>query len=116
MKGDRARVGISDYLQQQLTDIQYFDPPPIGAPVEQFGTLGEVESTKAIFELIAPASGTVVAVNDVVVEESPGLINEDPYGAGWLVEVELSAWAEDTELLLDGPAYADTVGPKAATY
>jgi glycine cleavage system H protein len=112
----RARVGISDYLQQQLTDIQYFDPPTIGAPVEQFGTLGEVESTKAIFELIAPVSGTVVAVNEVVVQESPGLINEDPYGAGWLVEVDLSAWAEDGELLLDGPAYADTVGPKAAEY
>jgi len=116
VKGDRARVGISDYLQQRLTDVQYFDPPAIGAPVEQFGTLGEVESTKAIFELIAPVSGTVVAVNEVVVAESPELINEDPYGAGWLVEVELNAWPEDSELLLDGPAYADTVGPKAAQY
>jgi glycine cleavage system H protein len=114
--GDRARVGISDYLQQQLTDIVYFDPPEVGAPVEQFGVLGEVESSKAIFELIAPVSGTVVAVNEAVVAESPGLINEDPYGSGWLVEVELSAWAEDRELLLDGPAYADTLGPKAATY
>ena len=57
-----------------------------------------------------------MAVNEVVAGESPGLINEDPYGAGWLVEVELSAWAEDGELLLDGPAYAATVGPKAAEY
>jgi len=114
--GNRARVGISDYLQQQLTDIVYFDPPEVGAVVGQFGELGAVESSKAIFELIAPVSGTVVAVNEVVVQESPGLINEDPYGAGWLVEVELSAWAEDGELLLNGPTYADTVGPKAAEY
>ena len=57
-----------------------------------------------------------MAVNEVAVQESPGLINEDPYGAGWLVEVELSAWAEDGELLLNGPTYADTVGPKAAEY
>jgi glycine cleavage system H protein len=114
--GNRARVGISDYLQQQLTDIVYFDPPKVGTLVGQFGELGAVESSKAVFELIAPVSGTVVAVNEVVVQESPGLINEDPYGAGWLVEVELSAWAEDGELLLNGPTYADTVGPKAAEY
>ena len=114
--GDRARVGISDYLQQQLTDIVYFNPPEVGAPVEQFGVLGDVESSKAIFELIAPVSGKVVAVNETVVAESPELINEDPYGAGWLVEVELSGWAEDRELLLDGPGYRDTVGPKASQY
>jgi glycine cleavage system H protein len=114
--GNRARVGISDYLQQQLTDIVYFDPPEVGSVVGQFGELGAVESSKAVFELIAPVSGTVVAVNEVVVQESPGLINEDPYDAGWLVEVELNAWAEDRELLLDGPAYGETVGPKAAEY
>ncbi len=114
--GKRARVGISDYLLQQLTDIVYFDPPKVGALVEQFGELGEVESAKAIFEIIAPVSGTVVAVNEAVVEENPDLVNADPYGQGWLVEVELSAWAEESELLLDGPAYADTVGPKAASY
>ena len=114
--GNRARVGISDYLQQQLTDILYFNPPELGTLVEQFGELGEVESSKAIFEIIAPVSGTVVAVNETVVGESPELVNADPYGDGWLVEVELSAWAEESELLLDGPAYRDTVGPKAADY
>ena len=114
--GNRARVGISDYLQQQLTDILYFNPPELGTLVEQFGELGEVESSKAIFEIIAPVSGTVVAVNETVVGESPELVNADPYGEGWLVEVELSAWAEESELLLDGPAYRDTVGPKAADY
>ena len=114
--GNRARVGISDYLQQQLTDILYFNPPVLGARVEQFGELGEVESSKAIFEIIAPVSGTVVAVNETVVGESPELVNADPYGEGWLAEIEMSAWAEESELLLDGPAYRGTVGPKAADY
>ena len=114
--GDRARIGISDYLQQQLTDILYFDPPELGAQVDQFGEVGEVESSKAIFEIVAPVGGTVVAVNEAVVAETPELVNADPYGEGWLVEVELNAWAEESQLLLDGPAYADTVGPKAAAY
>lgn len=112
--GDRARVGISDFLQQQLTDIVYYQPPELGAQVEQFGEVGEAESSKAIFEVVAPVSGSVVAVNEAVAQESPDLINADPYGEGWLVELELSAWAEERELLLDGAAYADILGPKAS--
>jgi glycine cleavage system H protein len=76
-----ARVGISDYMQQKLTDISYFDPPKADAVVEQFGELGSLESAKAVFEIIAPVSGAVVAVNPAVID-NPGLINEDPYGAG----------------------------------
>lgn len=114
--GDRARVGISDYLQQQLTDIVYYQPPEIGARVEQFGELGQVESSKAIFEVVAPVSGSVVAVNEAVALQSPELVNADPYGEGWLAEVKLSAWAEERELLLDGAAYADSLGPKASAY
>ncbi len=110
---NRGLVGISDYMQQKLTDINYFDPPEPGAVVEQFGELGSVESTKAAFEIIAPAGGTVVAVNQQVVE-APELINEDPFGRGWLVEIELASWLEDRELLLDGAAYAETVERKAA--
>jgi glycine cleavage system H protein len=112
----RARVGISDYLQQRLTDVLYFDPPQMGALVEQFGELGELESSKAVFEIIAPVSGTVVAFNAAVVEESPQSVNADPYGEGWLVEVELSAWDEEKELLMDGPAYSEAVSRKAAEY
>ena len=108
-----ARVGISDYMQQKLTDINYFDSPKVDGTVEQFGELGSVESAKAVFEIIAPASGVIVAVNPAVVA-NPGLINEDPYGAGWLVELKLTAWQQDLELLLDGAAYADVVKRKAA--
>ncbi len=108
-----ARVGISDYLQQKLTDISYFDPPKADGAVEQFGELGCVESSKAIFEIISPATGAVVAVNPAVIA-NPGLINEDPYGGGWLVEMKLINWPQDQEMLIDPAAYAEIVKRKAA--
>ncbi len=83
------------------------------ATVEQFGELGSLESAKAVFEIVSPVGGTVTAVNQAVID-NPGLINEDPYGAGWLVEMKLSAWTQDQELLLDPAAYAETVKRKAA--
>jgi glycine cleavage system H protein len=107
-----ARIGISDYMQESLTDIGFFEPPEVGTQVEQFGEAGTVESAKAIFEIISPVSGTIVAVNTAVVDNT-GLINQDPYGAGWLVEIKLSNFEQDRELLLDGPAYAETVKRKA---
>ena len=110
--GNRARVGISDYMQQRLTDINYFDPPEVGATIEQFGEVGEVESTKAVFELVSPVSGVVTAVNNDVAQ-APELINEDPYGRGWLAELELTSWDDDKELLIDGAEYAKTVERKA---
>ncbi len=110
--GDRARIGISDYMQQRLTDITYVDPRGVGTTVEQFDELGTVESTKATFELISPVGGTIVAVNSAL-EDAPEAINEDPYGS-WIVELELNAWEEDSALLSDGPAYAAEVERKAA--
>lgn len=112
VSGNRARVGISDYMQQRLTDISFVDPPQIGASIEQFGEVGSVESTKATFELVAPVSGTVVGVNEAV-EDIPESINEDPYGS-WIAELELTSWEEDQTLLIDGPAYAADVQRKAA--
>jgi len=111
--GDRARVGISDYMQQRLTDVNYFDPPEIGARVEQFGEVGSVESVKAVFEVISPVGGRVVAVNEAVTD-TPELVNEDPYGRGWLAELELTDWQGERELLLGGADYAKTVEAKAA--
>ncbi len=108
-----ARIGISDYMQQRLTDIGFFTPPETGTKVEQFGELGSVESAKAVFEIVSPVTGIITAVNSAAVE-NPGLVNSDPYGAGWLVEVELENWEEDKELLLDGAAYSVTVKRKAA--
>ena len=110
--GDRARVGISDYMQQRLTDITYVDPPKVGAAIEQFGECGTVESTKANFEVVSPVSGTVVAVNEAV-GDMPESVNEDPYGS-WIAELELTDWDEDRALLVDGAAYAAEVERKAA--
>jgi glycine cleavage system H protein len=108
-----ARLGISDYMQQKLTDISYFDPPKTGLVVDQFGEAGNLESTKAVFEVISPVSGTIVAVNSAVLD-NPGLVNEDPYGRGWLVEMTLTDWEQDRELLMDSAAYAEVVKRKAA--
>jgi glycine cleavage system H protein len=110
--GTKARVGISDYMQQRLTDISFVDPPKVGAVVEQFGEVGSVESTKATFELVSPVSGVVTRVNEAV-ENEPESINEDPYGS-WIAELELTSWEEDREFLVDGPAYAAEVQRKAA--
>ena len=110
--GNRARIGISDYMQQRLTDITYVGMPKIGATIAQFDEAGTVESTKATFEVLSPVSGTVVATNDAL-GDAPESINEDPYRS-WIAELELSDWEEDRSLLTDGPAYAAEVERKAA--
>jgi len=112
VSGTRARVGISDYMQQRLTDITYVDPPEVGTTIEQFDEAGTVESTKATFEVVSPVSGTVVKINEAVTDV-PESINADPYGS-WIVELELTSWEEDQALLVDGPTYAADVGRKAA--
>lgn len=110
--GARARVGITDYMQQSLTDITFFDAPEVGREVEQFDDLGAVESAKAVFDVISPVGGRVVAVN-AALEETPELINEAPYAGGWLVELELADFEADRELLLTAEEYAVKVKQKA---
>lgn len=115
VSGRRARVGISDYMQQSLSDITCYTPPFVGDTVEQFGEVGTVESTKAVFEVVSPAGGRIVAVNSEVVDK-PEIINEDPYDRGWLAEIELTDFASDQELLLDGDRYLELVKRKAADF
>ncbi len=110
--GSRARVGISDYMQQSLTDITFFDPPEPDREVEQFDDLGVVESAKATFDVISPVSGRIVAVNKTL-EDTPELINEQPYTGGWLVELELADLEADRGLLLSPDEYAVKVKQKA---
>jgi len=112
VSGTRARVGISDYMQQSLTDITFFEAPEVGGEVEQFGELGAVESAKAVFEIISPVSGRIVATN-AAVQEAPELINEHPYTQGWLVELELADLDADREFLLGAEEYAARVKQKA---
>jgi glycine cleavage system H protein len=111
--GRRARVGISDYMQQNLTDITYFEPPIVGRVIEQFDELGTVESAKAATSPISPVSGKIVAVNSGLVN-APGAINEDPYGKGWIAEIELGDFESEKELLLESRAYSEHLKKKVA--
>jgi glycine cleavage system H protein len=97
-EGTSARIGITDYAQEQLGDIVYVDLPAAGATVAQFEKMGEIESVKAVSDLFSPVSGDVVATNDAVVQ-SPELVNSDPHGDGWLLEVTLADAAELDKLL-----------------
>jgi len=105
VEGTRVRVGITDYAQDALGDIVFVDLPTVGSEVEAGGQLGELESTKSVSELYAPVSGTVTAVNDALAG-GPERINQDPYGEGWICEIELASDADPTALL-DAAAYGD---------
>ena len=86
----RVRMGITDYAQAALGDIVYVQLPKVGDSVSADEVCGEVESTKSVSEIFAPVTGTVVAINDALTN-APELINSDPYGSGWLVEIEVPA-------------------------
>ncbi|MED5583853.1 MAG: glycine cleavage system protein GcvH [Actinomycetota bacterium] len=103
-KGRRVRVGITDYAQDALGDVVFIDLPPVGTKVAPGAVFGEVESTKSVSELFAPLSGTVVAINDEL-EVAPERVNEDPYGDGWICEIELSDPAELDDLI-DAASYS----------
>ena len=99
----RVRVGITDFAQDALGDVVFVDLPAIGTRVGAAEAVGELESTKSVSEMYAPVSGTVVAINEALTD-NPQLINDDPYGEGWLVEIELHDAAE-LDALLDAGAY-----------
>lgn len=86
----RLRMGITDYAQGALGDIVYVQMPKVGESVVADKVCGEVESTKSVSEIFAPVSGTIVAINEELAN-APELINSDPYGKGWLVEIEVAA-------------------------
>jgi glycine cleavage system H protein len=104
-EGGRARVGITDYAQDALGDIVFVDLPVVGTEVAVGGKLGEVESTKSVSEIYAPLAGRIAAVNDVLTD-APEKINADPYGEGWICELELSD-PGGLEALMDATAYGD---------
>ena len=95
------RIGITDYAQDQLGDIVYVDLPDAGDEVETGSVVAEVESTKSVGEVYAPMAGVVTAVNDEVVD-APELVNQDPYGGGWLIELSASQLPDD---VLDAERY-----------
>jgi glycine cleavage system H protein len=107
---DTVRVGITDFAQSALGDVVFVQLPDVGADLKAGDSFGEVESTKSVSDLYAPVSAKVVAVNGDL-EGDPQLVNSDPYGAGWLVELQLDAGSLEEGLgeLLDAEGYRDHV-------
>ncbi len=103
VEGEQATFGITWYAQDALGEVVFFDPPKVGDVVSKDEPYTEVESVKAVSDVVSPLSGEIVAVNEAL-EESPEKINEDPYGEGWLVKVKLSDPSE-TESLMDASTY-----------
>jgi glycine cleavage system H protein len=103
-----ATLGITWYAQDALGEVVFFEPPVVGTQLVQGAPYAEVESVKAVSDVIAPLSGEIVAVNDTLAER-PQAINEDPYGEGWLVRLALRDPAE-REQLLDARAYSAGLG------
>jgi glycine cleavage system H protein len=105
--GGVVRVGITDYAQDALGDIVFVSLPEVGGEVTAGDAVGEVESTKSVSDIYAPLSGRVTARNDAL-DGQPELVNSDPYGAGWMLEIEV-ANAADVDALLDVAAYTETL-------
>ena len=99
-----ALVGVSDFAQNQLGDVVFVELPKVGAALAQFDQMGEIESVKAVSDLYTPVGGEVVEVNADVVAK-PELVNEDPYGKGWLIKVRMDN-AADLDNLMDAAQYA----------
>jgi glycine cleavage system H protein len=104
IESDKCRVGITDYAQRSLHEVVYVDLPNIGKALTQNAIFGTVESVKAVSELYSPVSGEVMERNDKLVD-SPELVNQQPYGAGWIVVVKPSRMSDDLKALLDAKAY-----------
>ena len=104
-EGEEAVLGITWFAADSLGELVHYEPPEVGAHIAKDGSYGEVESVKAVSDLIAPLSGEVLEVNAAVVE-APETVNEDPYGAGWLVRIRMSDPSE-RDALLDAAAYRE---------
>ncbi len=98
IEGDTATIGITDYAQHQLGDIVYVELPEIGRTLEKESSAGEIESVKAVGEILMPLSGEIVEINAIIIE-SPESINSSPYGTGWMMKIKVSNSSEINELL-----------------
>ena len=108
LESERIRIGITDFAQDQLTDVVYVELPPIGKTVKQGEPIGTVESVKAVSEIFAPISGTVADVNKALVDK-PELVNKDPYGEGWMVVLDVAEPAH-ANTLMDSTGYRTHIG------
>ena len=107
IEGSVATVGITDYAQDQLGEIVYIELPAVGDKISKDDPFGVVESVKAVSDIFAPVSGTVIEINEDL-PESPEVVNEDPYGDGWLIKVKIADQAELDDLM-DSEEYEELV-------
>ena len=107
MDGDSATLGITWYAQDQLGEVVFFDPPDVGATITKDQAYAEVESVKAVSDVIAPLSGEITEVNEAL-KDSPEQINDDSYGEGWLVKIKLSDPSE-VDGLMDASSYEESL-------
>jgi len=105
--GDIATMGITWYAQEQLGEVVFFDPPEVGSTVTKDQPYAEVESVKAVSDVVSPLSGEITEVNEAL-SDSPEQVNDDPYGEGWMVKIRLSNVGEADELM-DASAYEATL-------
>jgi glycine cleavage system H protein len=108
IEGDMATVGITDFAQSELGDIVYVEVETVDDALEKEAVFGTVEAVKTVSDLFLPVSGTVVAFNEAL-DQSPELVNSDPYGAGWMIKMRIDNLDELTDLL-DATAYKELVG------
>ena len=101
LDGDVATVGVTDYAQSSLGDIVFVELPRVGATLEQFGSIGVIESVKAVSDVFTPVGGEVVEVNDQI-EGDPSLVNREPFGGGWLFKVKLGDVSQTAALMSPG--------------
>jgi glycine cleavage system H protein len=107
LDGEEATFGITWFAQDSLGEVVFFDPPQVGTQVRKDESYAEVESVKAVSDVIAPLSGEIVAVNEALAED-PAAVNQDPYGEGWMVRVRLGD-PDERDDLLDAAAYEQLV-------
>jgi len=107
MENDEAVIGISDYAQDQLGDIVFVELPEVGETFEKGAEFGTVESVKAVSELFLPVSGEIVAINDEL-DDTPELVNNEPYTGGWMVRIKLSEKSE-LDQLINKSAYLESL-------
>ena len=107
MNGNIAEVGVTVFAQESLGDVVFVDLPEAGTDVEQFAKFGEIESVKAVSDLFSPVGGKIVEVNSEA-PDRPEAVNEEPYGSGWLIKVEISDTAQ-LDVLMDAAAYEATL-------
>ena len=106
VSGATVKIGITDYAQGALGDIVYVQLPKVGDSVTEGSVCGEVESTKSVSEIFSPVSGKVVSINSAL-DSAPETLNSDPYGAGWMFEVEVSG---ESSSLMEAAAYTSLIG------